>query len=38
VTGRLHLDDHNRIHRELDWAQIKNGVPNGVPTGVPAGL
>jgi outer membrane PBP1 activator LpoA protein len=28
VTGKLHLDDHNRIRRDLDWAQIKNGVPN----------
>ena len=28
VTGKLHLDEHNRVHRELDWAQIKNGVPN----------
>ena len=27
VTGRLHVDDHNRIRRDLDWAQIKNGVP-----------
>jgi outer membrane PBP1 activator LpoA protein len=27
VTGRLRLDDHNRIRRELDWAQIRNGVP-----------
>lgn len=27
VTGKLRLDDHNRIRRELDWAQIKNGVP-----------
>jgi uncharacterized protein len=27
VTGKLHLDEHNRVHRELDWAQIKNGVP-----------
>jgi len=27
VTGRLRLDDHNRIRRELEWAQIKNGVP-----------
>jgi len=27
VTGRLRLDDHNRIGRELEWAQIKNGVP-----------
>lgn len=27
VTGKLHLDDHNRIRRELEWARIKNGVP-----------
>jgi uncharacterized protein len=27
VTGKLHIDDHNRIRRELDWAQIKAGVP-----------
>jgi outer membrane PBP1 activator LpoA protein len=27
VTGKLHLDDHNRIRRELDWAQIRNGIP-----------
>jgi uncharacterized protein len=27
VTGKLHLDDHNRIRRDLDWAQIKGGVP-----------
>jgi len=26
VTGKLRLDDHNRIRRELDWAQMKNGV------------
>jgi outer membrane PBP1 activator LpoA protein len=30
VTGKLHLDDHNRIRRDLDWSQIKNGVPNGL--------
>jgi uncharacterized protein len=30
VTGKLHLDNHNRIHRDLDWAQIKNGVPTGL--------
>jgi outer membrane PBP1 activator LpoA protein len=30
VTGKLRLDDHNRIRRELDWAQIKNGVPAGL--------
>src|SRR5271166_6536245 len=30
VTGQLHVDDHNRIRRELDWAQIKNGVPVGL--------
>lgn len=27
VTGRLYLDEHNRIHRDLDWAEIKDGVP-----------
>ena len=30
VTGKLHLDEHNRIHRDLDWAQIKEGVPAGL--------
>jgi outer membrane PBP1 activator LpoA protein len=30
VTGKLRLDDRNRIHRELDWAQIKNGEPNSL--------
>jgi outer membrane PBP1 activator LpoA protein len=25
VTGRLRLDDRNRIRRELDWAQIRDG-------------
>jgi uncharacterized protein len=30
VTGKLHLDEHNRIHRDLEWAQIKNGVPFGL--------
>jgi hypothetical protein len=28
VTGKLHLDPQNKIRRDLDWAQIKNGVPN----------
>jgi len=26
VTGKLRLDDHNRIRRELDWAQVRDGV------------
>jgi outer membrane PBP1 activator LpoA protein len=30
VSGRLKLDDHNRIRRELDWAQIRSGVPSGL--------
>lgn len=30
VTGKLHLDDHNRIRRDLDWSQIRNGVPNAL--------
>jgi outer membrane PBP1 activator LpoA protein len=27
VTGKLHLDDHNRVRRDLDWAQIRDGMP-----------
>jgi outer membrane PBP1 activator LpoA protein len=27
VTGKLLLDDHNRIRRELEWVQIRSGVP-----------
>jgi len=30
VSGRLHLDEHNRIRRELEWAQIKDGIPNSL--------
>ncbi len=30
VTGKLHVDEHNRVRRSLDWAQIRNGVP-GAP-------
>ena len=30
VTGKLRLDEHNRIHRDLDWVQIKEGVPAGL--------
>jgi outer membrane PBP1 activator LpoA protein len=28
VTGKLHLDQQNRVRRDLEWAQIKNGMPN----------
>jgi uncharacterized protein len=27
LTGKLHLDAQGRIRRDLDWAQIRNGVP-----------
>jgi hypothetical protein len=27
VTGKLRLDEHNRIRRELEWAQMKGGAP-----------
>jgi uncharacterized protein len=30
VTGQLHIDEHNRVRRELLWAQIKGGVPSGL--------
>jgi outer membrane PBP1 activator LpoA protein len=36
VTGKLHLDDRNRIRRELDWAQIRNGVPATPQRSVPS--
>jgi outer membrane PBP1 activator LpoA protein len=28
VTGRLHVDASNHIRRDLDWAQIRGGLPN----------
>ena len=30
MTGTLHIDAHNRIRRDLNWAQIKNGVPSAM--------
>jgi outer membrane PBP1 activator LpoA protein len=27
MTGTLHIDANNRIRRDLNWVQIKNGVP-----------
>ena len=30
MTGRLRLDDRDRIRRELDWAMIKDGVPQAL--------
>jgi outer membrane PBP1 activator LpoA protein len=30
VTGKLHIDAENRIHRDLDWTQIRNGAPNSL--------
>ncbi|MEO7205425.1 MAG: penicillin-binding protein activator [Steroidobacteraceae bacterium] len=27
VTGKLHLDQENKIRRDLDWAQIRSGAP-----------
>ncbi|MFO1466934.1 MAG: penicillin-binding protein activator [Steroidobacteraceae bacterium] len=30
MTGKLRLDDRNRIRRELDWAEIKSGVPHAL--------
>jgi len=27
VSGKLTIDEHNRIRRELDWARIENGMP-----------
>jgi outer membrane PBP1 activator LpoA protein len=30
MTGKLHIDEHNRVRRDLDWAQIRNGAPSGL--------
>jgi outer membrane PBP1 activator LpoA protein len=30
VTGKLHIDDHNRVRRDMDWSQIRNGIPNAL--------
>jgi outer membrane PBP1 activator LpoA protein len=27
VTGKLRLDEHNRVRRDLAWAYVKGGVP-----------
>jgi outer membrane PBP1 activator LpoA protein len=27
MTGKLSLDDHDRVRRELEWVQVKSGVP-----------
>jgi uncharacterized protein len=27
MTGMLSLDDHDRVRRELEWVQVKGGVP-----------
>jgi hypothetical protein len=27
VTGKLHLDQQNKVRRDLDWAQIRSGAP-----------
>jgi hypothetical protein len=30
VEAAKATDEHNRVHRDLDWAQIKDGVPAGL--------
>jgi outer membrane PBP1 activator LpoA protein len=27
MTGKLSLDDHDRVRRELEWVQVKSGTP-----------
>ena len=31
VTGKLHLDEHNRVRRDLAWVYMKGGIPVGNP-------
>jgi outer membrane PBP1 activator LpoA protein len=30
VTGKLYVDAGNHVRRELDWAQIRSGLPNAL--------
>ncbi|GAC1671030.1 MAG: hypothetical protein NVS9B2_17410 [Steroidobacteraceae bacterium] len=30
MTGKLRLDEQNRVRRGLDWAQMRNGQPSGL--------
>jgi outer membrane PBP1 activator LpoA protein len=34
MTGLLSVDEHGRVHRELDWARVSNGkaTPLGAAT------
>jgi len=27
MTGLLSLDDHHRVRRELEWVQVRSGIP-----------
>lgn len=35
VTGDLYLDRDRRMHRDLQWAEFRDGVPAGLPTSLP---
>jgi outer membrane PBP1 activator LpoA protein len=30
VTGKLYVDPGNHVRRDLDWAQIRSGLPNAL--------
>jgi outer membrane PBP1 activator LpoA protein len=38
MTGLLSVDEQGRVHRELDWARVSNGVatPLGAATSTAA--
>lgn len=35
VTGDLYLDRERRVHRDLQWAEFRNGVPTVLPANLP---
>lgn len=35
VTGDLYLDRERRVHRDLQWAEFRNGVPVDLPAQLP---
>ena len=30
VTGNLYLDESRRVHRELNWARFRKGIPQQI--------
>jgi hypothetical protein len=31
MTGRIHMDQNGRLHRDLKWARMERGRPRTLP-------